>query len=332
MRRWLSSREALVTGLLVLLILITGLINPNVLKFRSLVEVVNASLSLLLITLGEMFVILTRGIDVSVGSTAGLAAVVLGLSLNLGWPLSLAILAALATGLVAGALNAVGITLLRVPPIIMTLGTLGIYRGLMRILTGGSWIENLPQNIKALHLWHFLGVPFFVWGTLLVLALTAYLTWRARPARYFYAVGDNPEGAYFLGLPVRPTQFAAYTLAGLFAALAAVVFTSQIGFVSMNAAEGYELKAIAANVVGGVSLTGGVGTPLGAAVGALFMTAVHSMLIFLGVPGIWDNALAGVILLLVVYLDYHVRRTLEYRRRQARIQGEAAWEAEGGPS
>ncbi len=322
MRRWLASREALVTALLVLLVLFTGLFNPNVLKFRSLVEVVNASLSLLFITLGEMFVILTRGIDVSVGSAAGLSAVVLGLSLNMGWPLGFAVLAALVTGLLAGAVNAAGVTLLRVPPIIMTLGTLGIYRGLMRILTGGSWIENLPQNIKQVHLWQFLGVPFFVWLALGVLFLTAWATWKARPARYFYAVGDNERGAYFLGLPVRLTQFAAYTLAGLFAAMAAVVFTSQIGFVSMNAAEGYELKAIAANVVGGVSLTGGVGTPLGAAVGALFMTAVHSMLIFLGVPGIWDNAFAGVILLLVVYLDYRVRTALAFRQRQARIQGE----------
>ncbi len=322
MRRLLKSREALVALLLVLLILATGLVNPNILKFQSLVEILNASLTLVLITLGEMFVILTRGIDVSVGAATGLSAVILGTTLNLGWPVGLAILAALATGILAGAVNAFGITFLRVPPIIMTLGTLGIYRGLMRIITGGSWIENLPQSIKEPNLWSFLGIPFFVWVTLFVLAATAWVTHRYRPARYFYAVGDNEQGAYVLGLPVRATQFLAYTLAGFFAALAAVVYTSQIGFVSMNAADGYELKAIAANVLGGVSLTGGAGTPLGAAVGALFMTAVHSMLIFLGVPGIWDNAFAGVILLLVVYVDYRLRKALELQRRHARILGE----------
>jgi len=162
-----------------------------------------------------------------------------------GW----AIVAALVTGTLAGMLNAFGVTVLRVPPIIMTLGTLGIYRGLMRIITGGSWIENLPQSIKEPNLWSFAGVPFFVWLTALVIAATAYWTLRARPARY-------------------------------------------------------------------------VGTPLGAAVGALFLTAVHSMLIFLGVPGIWDNAFAGVILLAVVYVDYRVRSTLESQRRQARIRGD----------
>ncbi len=308
--------------LLILLVVATGFVNPNILRFKSLVEILNASLTLVLIALGEMFVIFTRGIDVSVGAATGLAAVILGTTLNLGWPVGLAILAALSTGVLAGAVNAFGVTFLRVPPIIMTLGTLGIYRGLMRIITGGSWIENLPQSIKDPNLWGFLGVPFFVWATFLVLAVTAWTTLRFRPARFFYAVGDNEQGAYVLGLPVRATQFVAYTLAGLFAALAAVVYTSQIGFVSMNAADGYELKAIAANVLGGVSLTGGAGTPLGAAVGALFMTAVHSMLIFLGVPGIWDNAFAGLILLLVVYADYRLRRALELQRRQARILGE----------
>jgi len=321
-KRLLRSREALVTLLLVALIVVTGLFNPNFFKFGSIVEIFNASLTLVLIALGEMFVILTRGIDVSVGAVAGLSAVVLGTTLNLGWPVGAAVLAAVATGTLAGMFNAVGVTALRVPPIIMTLGSLGIYRGLMRIITGGSWIENLPQAIKEPNLWSFAGVPFFVWATLALLALTAWATLRLRVARYFYAVGDNESGAYLLGLPVRWTQFAAYTLAGTFAALAAVVFTSQIGFVSMNAADGFELKAIAANVLGGVSLTGGVGTPLGAAVGALFLTAVHSMLIFLGVPGIWDNAFAGVILLAVVYVDYRVRQTLEVRRRQARTRGE----------
>ena len=330
MKKILHSREALITALLIVLIIITGLFNANFFKPRSIIEIFNASLTLVLISLGEMFVIFTRGIDVSVGATAGLSAVVLGTTLNLGWPIGWAIVAAIATGTVAGMVNSVGISFLRVPPIIMTLGTLGIYRGLMRIITGGSWIENLPQRIKEPNLWRFASVPFYVWLTFIVIAITAYITLKYKPARYFYAVGDNEEGAYLLGIPVRMTVFAAYTLAGFFAALAAIVFTSQIGFVSMNAADGFELKAIAANVLGGVSLTGGIGTPLGAAIGALFMTAVHSMLIFLGVPGIWDNAFAGVILLAVVYVDYHVRTALELQRRQARIRGDAS--AEGGKS
>lgn len=323
MKKLLKSREFLVFGLLVLLILATGTINSNFLKANSLVEILNTSLTLLLIAIGEMFVILTRGIDVSVGAITGLSAVVLGTTLNLGWPIYLAIIAALVTGILAGALNAFGITFLKVPPIIMTLGTLGIFRGLMRVISGGSWIERLPQSIKDPNLWKFLGIPFYVWLTLIIVIITTLIVLKYKKARYFYAVGDNAQGAFLLGIPVNVTLFMAYTLAGFFAALAAIVYTSQIGFVSMNAADGFELKAIAANVLGGVSLTGGIGVAYGAALGALFLTAVRSMLVFLGVPGILDNAFAGAILLIVVFMDYRIRNSLEQKRKLARAQLDA---------
>ncbi len=326
MKKLIKSREFLVFVLLVVLILATGAINSNFLKANSLVEILNTSLTLLLIAIGEMFVILTRGIDVSVGAITGLSAVVLGTTLNLGWPVYFAIIAALITGILAGALNAFGITFLKVPPIIMTLGSLGIFRGLMRVISGGSWIERLPQSIKNPNLWKFLGIPFFVWLTLIIVILTTLIVLKYKKARYFYAVGDNAEGAFLLGIPVNATLFMAYTLAGFFAALAAIVYTSQIGFVSMNAADGFELKAIAANVLGGVSLTGGLGVAYGAGLGALFLTAVRSMLVFLGVPGILDNAFAGAILLIVVFMDYRIRNSLEQKRRLARAQPDSSIE------
>ena len=318
----LQSREALVLILLLVLVLSTGLVNSNFLKAKSIIEIFNTSLTLTLIAVGEMFVILTRGIDVSVAAITGLSAVILGTTLNLGWPIALAILAAILTGILAGAFNAFGVTFLKVPPIIMTLGTLGIYRGLMRIIAGGSWIERLPQNIKDPNIWKFLGIPFFVWLSLAIVIVTGIISLKYKKARYLYAVGDNADGAFLLGIPVKLSLFSAYTLAGFFSALAAIVYTSQIGFVSMNAADGFELKAIAACVLGGVGLMGGVGTAFGAAIGALFLTAVRSMLIFLGVPGILDNAFAGAILLLVVYIDYRVRKSLEYKQIQARAQAE----------
>ncbi len=318
----LQSRELLVLFLLFILIISTGLFNSNFLKANSIIEIFNTSLTLMLIAVGEMFVIITRGIDVSVAAITGLSAVVLGTTLNMGWPIALALLATIATGILAGAVNAVGVTFLKVPPIIMTLGTLGIYRGLMRIIAGGSWIERLPQNIKNPNIWRFLDIPFFVWLSIAIVIVTSIISFKYKKARYLYAVGDNANGAFLLGIPVKLSLFSAYTLAGLFSALAAIVYTSQIGFISMNAADGFELKAIAACVLGGVGLMGGVGTAIGAAIGALFLTAVRSMLVFLGIPGILDNAFAGAILLLVVYIDYRVRKSLEYKQIQARAQSE----------
>ncbi len=324
MNRILRSREALVLILLFALVGLIGAINPNFLRARTLLNVVNSSLILVLIAIGEMFVVVTGGIDVSVGAITGLSAVILGTSLNAGVPLPLAILLTLLTGLVAGSVNSVGITFFRVPPIIMTLGTLGVYRGLMLIITGGSWIETIPPNIKAMAGWSLLGVRVFAWAVLLIAILVTLLVRRLRQARYLYAVGDNKDGAYLLGIPVKATLFAAYALAGLFAGAAAVIFVAQIGFVPMQTGNGQELKAIAAVVLGGVNLTGGVGSPISAVIGAVFLTAIDSMLVFLKVPGFWNNAFGGAILLIAVYVDYRIRRTLDARQRQIRAQVRAS--------
>lgn len=318
MIRILKHREAVVIALLVALVLLIGFFNPHFLQPAALINVANSSLVLMLIAFGEMFVLLTRGIDVSVGGITGISAVILGTVLNLGVPLPIAIVLALLTGLGAGMVNAVGVTIFRVPPIIMTLGTLGVYRGTMLLITGGSWIETIPQNIKSMAGWRFLAIPFLVWMTLVVAIATAVALRVFKQARFFYAVGDNEQGAYLLGIPVKATVFSAYCLAGLFAGAAAVVFVAQIGFVPMQTGNGQELKAIAALVLGGVSLAGGIGTVLSAVVGALFLTAVDSMMIFLKVPGFWNNAVAGAILLAVVLVDYHIRRTVEEQRRRAR--------------
>ncbi len=318
--RVLRSRELVVLVILFALVGAVGLINPAFAKVDALLGIVDASLILILIAVGQTFVILTRGIDVSVGAIVGLGAVVLGTLLNNGVALEVGILLALLVGVVCGAINGIGVAIFRVPPIIMTLGAMGVYRGLMFVITGGSWIEALPRTIKALSGVRFGGVSMFAWVVLGVVIVTAVLLRRLRQARYFYAVGDNEEGARLAGLPVRATQFAAYTLAGLFAGGAAVLFVSQIGFVPMNTGGGQEMRAIAASVLGGVNLSGGVGTPFSAVVGGIFLTMIDSVLIYLKVPAFWNNAIAGAILLVVVLVDFRIRRAVEARQRQARLR------------
>lgn len=314
MKRILKSREILVLVLLVAMILAVSLVNKAVLRPFTLINIVNSSIFLVLLSVGQMFVVLTRGIDVSVGAIAGLSAVIFGFALNAGLPLPLSMVAAMLTGLVAGAVNGAGVVLAGIPPIIMTLSTLGIYRGLMRVLTGGSWIEQVPQSIKSMSVTRIYNVPVLVWVVMALLILCAVLMARIRAARFFYAVGDNREGAYLMGLNVAATEFAAYALSGLFAGMAAIVFVAQIGFVPMQTGQGQELKAIAAVVLGGVSLMGGTGSIWSAVIGALFLTAVDSMMIFLRVPGSWNNAVAGAVLLAVVASDYLIRRAVRNRQ------------------
>lgn len=315
--------------LLVVMILAVSLVNKAVLYPLTLINIANSSIFLVLLAIGQMFVILTRGIDVSVGAIAGIAAVIFGFALNAGMPLPFAMICALLTGLAAGMVNAAGIVLVGIPPIIMTLSTLGIYRGVMRILTGGSWIEQVPQSIKTLAITRYFTVPFMVWAVIGLAILTAILMHRVKAVRNFYAIGDNREGAYLMGLNVRSTEFAAYSLSGLFAGMAAIVFVAQIGFVPMQTGQGQELKAIAAVVLGGVSLMGGTGSVWSALVGALFLTAVDSMMIFLKVPGSWNNAVAGAVLLTVVVSDYLIRRAV--RDRQLMLRASELRRADGEP-
>ncbi len=318
--RILRNRELLVLFILLGMMAVIGAINPAFLQPASLKNMLDSSLILILIAIGEMFVILTRGIDVSVGAITGISAVILGTALNAGVSLPLAILLALLTGLLAGMINGAGVTFLRVPPIIMTLGSLGAFRGLMLIITEGSWIETIPQSIKSMAGAKLLGVSMFAWFTLALTVMVYILLKQVRTARYFYAVGDNENGAYLMGIPVRLTHFTAYSLAGLFAGLASVIFVAQIGFVPMSTGDGLEMRAIAAGVLGGINLAGGVGTPFSALVGGVFLTVIDSVLIYLKVPAFWNNAIAGGILLVVLWVDYRIRVALDQRQRRARAQ------------
>lgn len=317
----LKRREAVVLALLAALIAAVSAVNPVFARPANLLAILTSSLILILLGVGEAFVIITRGIDVSVGAVMGFAAVNLGLAANAGAPVPFACLIAVASGLGAGAISGIGVAVFNVPPIIMTLGTLGVLRGMMPVLTGGSWIDAVPQSVKDVASASILGIPALAWGTVAVVAATAAALRLARPARHLYSVGDNEEGAYLLGIPVKRTKFAAYALSGGFAGLAAVLFVSQLSFVPMQAGSGQEMRAVAASVLGGVSLAGGVGTPFGPLVGALFLTAIDSILVFLKLPAFWNDAVAGAILLSVVLFDFGIRRMTEKENKKARMLG-----------
>lgn len=318
--RVLRSRELVVFVILLVLMVVIGLVNPTFLQIDSILNMANSSLILIIIGIGEMFVVLTHGIDVSVGAIMGLSAVILGTFLNKGVPLPVCIVFAILTGLAAGMVNGFGVTILRVPPIIMTLGTLGAYRGLMQIITGGSWIETIPQSIKSMTGMSFLGISVFAWLTLVLAVVVTLLLKRIKRARYFYAIGDNELGAYLMGVPVKTTRFLAYSLAGGFAGIASIIFVSHIGFIPMATGDGQEMRAIAAIVLGGVNLAGGVGAPVAAVVGGLFLTVIDSIMVYLKLPAEWNNAIAGAMLLVVVLIDYRIRLSVEARQRHARAQ------------
>ncbi|MCQ0565959.1 autoinducer 2 ABC transporter permease LsrC [Klebsiella pneumoniae] len=315
MKTLLKNRELSAFFAIVALFVVLVALNPAYFSLQTLAMIFASSQILCLLALGATLVMLTRNIDVSVGSTVGLCAIAVGVALNNGYGLATAIAFALAIGALAGAFNGLLVVGLRIPAIVATLGTLGLYRGVMLLWTGGKWIEGLPDSLKSLSEPAFIGVSPLGWLVLALLLAGGWLLSRTDFGRDFYAVGDNLAAARQLGVAVNRTRMLAFTLNGMLAACAGIVFAAQIGFVPNQTGSGLEMKAIAACVLGGISLLGGTGTLLGAFLGAFFLTQIDTVLVLFRLPARWNDFIAGLVLLGVLVLDGRLRQALARHQR-----------------
>ena len=311
-----NNRE--ITSLLavVLLFALPGFLDRQYLSVQTLTMVYSSAQILILLAMGATLVMLTRNIDVSVGSITGMCAVLLGMLLNAGYSLPVACVATLLLGLLAGFFNGVLVAWLKIPAIVATLGSLGLYRGIMLLWTGGKWIEGLPAELKQLSAPLLLGVSAIGWLTIILVAFMAWLLAKTAFGRSFNATGDNLQGARQLGVRTEAIRIVAFSLNGCMAALAGIVFASQIGFIPNQTGTGLEMKAIAACVLGGISLLGGSGAIIGAVLGAWFLTQIDSVLVLLRIPAWWNDFIAGLVLLAVLVFDGRLRCALERNLRR----------------
>ena len=315
-KKILKVRELSSLLFVILLFLAVGTINSEFLSTENLFLTLNSSVVFVFLAAGTAFIIMTGEIDVSVGAVMGLCAAVSASMIRDGSSWGAAAAAALTIGILCGTINALGHVFLKIPSIIITLGTAGVIRGLIYVYTHGKWVENISLEYKALSQISFLHVSLFYWIALIIIAACLFMMKKTRPGRYFAAIGDNPACAAFLGAPVKTAKILAFVIAGVFYAIAALMFVSRIGFVTPMAGAGYEMKAIAACVLGGVSLSGGVGSLAGAAIGALFMASVGRILVFLNSQAD-DNVITGIMLLIIVVADALLQqKTVEDARRQ----------------
>lgn len=312
--RMVKARELSILLLMVAYIILVGTFNHEFVTGDTLSLLVKASVILLVMAIGQSFVLFTSNIDVSVGSIMGLSAAICGVLLTSGYNVWAVTVIVLITGAIIGLINGVGVAFLKIPSIIMTLGMLGIIRGCMLIYTKGMWIEDIPNYYKKLSGLKLLGLNFPVWIAFIVIFFTHLFLKKIKFGRYFYAVGDNKDGARLVGIPVGKVQLLAFMLSGISAAIAGMVFVMNIGFVPNQTGSGLELQVIAAAVLGGVSLTGGLGSVVGASLGAVFFTVINTSLIYMKIPAYWNNALSGLLLLLIVVGDSKFQ---DYLRKQA---------------
>ncbi|MGW8751549.1 ABC transporter permease subunit [Bacillus wiedmannii] len=314
MKRMYKMHETSIILLLLIYIAIVGMINPSFVQLNSISLMMKSSVILVVLAIGQSFVLFTKNIDVSVGSIMGLSAAVCGMLLSDGYNAFLPITAAILLGAIIGFANGIGVAKFRVPAIIMTLGMLGGIRGAMLIFTGGKWIEDIPNDFKQLSSIIILGLPIIVWLVLIILLLLYFFLRKVPFGRYFYAVGDNEDGARLIGIPVNKVKIYAFIISGISAALAGCIFVLNIGFVPNQTGTGIELQVIAAAVLGGIHLKGGTGSIVGAALGAVFLEAISSSLVFLKIPAFWNNAISGFLLLVIVILDSVMKKWKAERR------------------
>jgi len=317
----IRSRELAVLLVLLLVIAAATIKTPSFLfSANSWRDLLLTPALLVLLAVGQAVVIITRNVDLSVGSVLALTAYLTG-RLFVDHP-GLPIVAVIAAGVVVGALlgliNGSLVAFGKVPALVITLGTLYIYRGLVLTWAGSDRINasDLPRGFLRLGNQSILSIPVLTIIALVVLVVVGYYMYAARGGREMYAIGSDPDAAVLYGLRVRRRVLSAFVLSGALAGLAGVLHAARYGTVSAGAGTGIELQAVAAVVIGGVAIFGGSGTVWGAAIGAILLVTINRALPILGIPDFWQRAVVGVLIIGAIVLD----RILSARQKRKLIE------------
>ncbi|HEX2143203.1 MAG TPA: ABC transporter permease [Glycomyces sp.] len=314
----LRSRELAVALVLVAVVVLTALKSESFVfsadGWRNLL--VTPSM-LMILAVGQAAVIITRNVDLSVGSVLGLTAYMTGRIFieAPGIPIIVVVLAAIALGAVLGLVNGLVIAFAKVPALVITLGTLYIYRGVFLTWAGSDRINasDLPDEFLALGTRQIASVPVLSIAALAVLIAVGYYLYYSRGGREMYAIGSDPGAARLYGLPVTRRVISAFVLSGALAGLAGVVYAARYGTVSSGAGLGIELEAVGAAVIGGVAIFGGSGTVWGAAIGAALLVTINRALPVVGISDFWQRAVVGGLILAAIVL-YRVLALRQERR------------------
>jgi rhamnose transport system permease protein len=322
-RRLLGARETPVLGALLVVVLGTWADNHRFLSAQGRNDLMVAIAITGLMAVGQTFVLVTRNVDLSVGSVLGLAAYASGAAVKGSTDSSLLPVLAigLAVGLAAGLVNGLLVALLRLPALVVTLGTLYVFQGVQALFVGGTRInaDQLPGSVVSLGITGFLGIPWLMWACMVAAAIGSWFLRSRRTGRDLYAIGSNPPAADLVGIPVKRRIVTAYLISGAAAGVAGVLFLARFGGVDSNAGIGYELPVIAACVVGGVNIIGGSGSVIGALLGAMLLKTMGVALSALRVPEFWQQAINGLLLILAITADrvVHLRRERAARQEAA---------------
>ena len=312
-----NVRETGIFIFIVLLIILVSLRSPYFLNVDNFRDIFLDIAILSMVAIGQMMIIITRGIDLSVGSGIGFSAMAIGMFVSLHWgiPPWLAVLMGIGLGILMGGFNGFVVTVGRVPPIIATLGTLSIYRGLVYVVSQGAWVDahELPDAFKDFTIHTFFGVPALVIFAIIVAAIFYYFLNYTRTGRQIYAVGSNPLAAQLAGIRVNRIIFLVFVLSGALYGMGGVMWVSRYANAANNTGAETMLQSVAAAVIGGVSIFGGTGTLPGVLLGSFLLGIINNAVNLVGISPFWKQVLYGVVILLAVIADSLTSRRLQRR-------------------
>lgn len=317
-------REFGILAVLLLLVVVTVAIQPRFFSLQELQFILLDTTVFALLAIGETMVVLTRNVDLSVGSVLGLSAYV---SVNLfqthpGTSIVVVFLVGAGIGLACGVANGLLTTLGRVPSLVVTLATLYIIRGIDTWRVGGGEVvaNSLPNAFLNIPHATIGGIPDLAIVVALCVAVAAYYLRSFRSGRDLYAIGSNPDAAQLAGIPIGRRVFMVFVISGALAGIAGVLWSARYGTTDSTAGTGYELTVVTAVVVGGVAIFGGSGSVVGAALGALLLNTINSALYVLGISAFWDQAIAGFLLITAITIDQVIKGQLTAAlRRRSRL-------------
>jgi rhamnose transport system permease protein len=303
----LKHREALLAAVIVLLVAAIGSRTPSFIAPGNLVEIFNDTAILIILALGQMMVLLTKGIDLSMAANLALSGMIVAL-LNFHHPeIPVIALLALATllGLVMGIINGLLVWKLGIPAIVVTLGTMSIYRGIIFLLSNGGWVNSNQMSADFLSLprTSLLGMPVLSWFAIAALFIVGYFLRYSRTGRALYTAGGNATAAYYTGINAGKMQFVSFCLSGALAGFCGYLWISRFAVAYVDVANGFELQVVAACVIGGISTMGGTGRVLGCLFGALFLGVINNALPVIGVSPFWQMAISGAVIVIAVVLN-----------------------------
>lgn len=313
LQRLITSREALLLGAIAVLLALIATRFAGFVAPSNLADVFNDTSPLILLAIGQMIVILTKCIDLSVAANLALTGMVVAM-VNVafpGLPVAVILVIAVALGALMGMFNGILVWKLDIPPIVVTLGTMTIFRGIIFLISDGKWVNSheMSPAFKAYPRAEFLGLPMLSWTAILAVILFTVVMSRTTLGRAAYAVGGNPHAATYTGINVGRTQFWAFTISGALAGLTGYLWVSRYAVAYVDIAGGFELDVVAACVIGGVSIAGGIGSVGGALLGALFLGVIKNALPVINISPFWQLAISGAAIIIAVAVNARASQT-----------------------